>query len=73
MKNGKNQLLMIIGIGVLVFAASFAGILLTRNVGKSSKAVNTEASRYRKIYEKNRPLAGSAGEISCRADGYQCG
>ncbi len=56
MKNGKNQLLMIIGIGVLVFAASFAGILLTRNVGKSSKAVNTEA-----------------GEISCRADGYQCG
>ena len=44
MKNGKNQLLMIIGIGVLVFAASFAGILLTRNVGKSSKAVNTEAA-----------------------------
>ena len=44
MKNRKNQLFVMIGMGILVFAASFAGIFLTRNVGKSSKTVNTEAA-----------------------------
>lgn len=44
MKNSKNQIVVIVVAGILVFAVSLAGILLTRNAGKSKKTVNTEAA-----------------------------
>ena len=44
MKNSKNQGLVIAGIGVAVFVLAFAGIMLTRNAGKSAKTVSTESA-----------------------------
>lgn len=44
MKNSKNQGLIIAGIGVAVFVLAFAGIMLTRNAGKSAKTVSTESA-----------------------------
>ena len=34
MRNNKKQLIVIMGIGIVVFAAAFAGISLTKNMGK---------------------------------------
>lgn len=44
MKNNKMQTAIIAGLGVLVFAVVFAGILLTRNAKKSPKTINTESA-----------------------------
>lgn len=44
MKNSKNQIFIITATGILVFVAVFAGILLTRNAGKSTKTINTESA-----------------------------
>ena len=44
MRNNKKQLIVIMGIGIVVFAAAFAGISLTKNMGKSAKTINTESS-----------------------------
>ena len=44
MKNSKNQIVIIMAVGILVFVVSFAGILLTRNAGKSKKTVDTETA-----------------------------
>lgn len=44
MKSDKKQLAVIGVIGIVVFVIAFAGITLTRNMGKSTKTVNTEAA-----------------------------
>ena len=44
MKNNKKQAAIIAAIGLAVFVIAFAGIMLTRNVGKSAKTVSTESA-----------------------------
>ncbi len=44
MKTNKKQAAAIAAIGVAVFIIAFAGIMLTRNVGKSAKTVSTESA-----------------------------
>ncbi len=44
MKTSKKQALLIAGIGIVVFVVAFAGIVLTRNVGKPAKVVSTESA-----------------------------
>lgn len=44
MKTNKKQAAAIAAIGVAVFIIVFAGIMLTRNVGKSAKTVSTESA-----------------------------
>lgn len=57
MNSNKKQLLAIMGIGVAVFAIAFAGITLTKNIGKSAKTVNTESAvaSIEKYYKKIAP------------------
>lgn len=70
MKNSKNQIFVIAATGVLVFVIVLAGIILTRNVGKSTKAVNTEAAvavieRYvKKIDPKEAQIIKSPVELA---------
>ena len=70
MKNSKNQIFIIAATGILVFVIVFAGINLTRNVGKSTKAVNTEAAvsvieRYvKKIDPKEAQIIKSPVELA---------
>jgi len=44
MKSNKKQAIVIGAVGIAVFAIAFAGIMLTRNIGKSAKAVSTESA-----------------------------
>lgn len=57
MRNNKKQLIVIMGIGIVVFAAAFAGISLTKNMGKSAKTINTESAiaAIEKYYKKIAP------------------
>lgn len=70
MKNSKNQGFVIAGIGVVVFILAFAGILLTRNAGKSAKTVSTESAvatieRYvKKIGPTQAPVVKSPVELA---------
>lgn len=44
MKNSKNQIVVIVAAGILVFVVSLAGILLTRNAGKPKRTVDAETA-----------------------------
>ncbi len=62
MKNNKMQAAIIAGLGVLVFAVVFAGILLTRNAKKTPKTINTESAvATLERYEKR--IAPSVAEV----------
>lgn len=70
MKNSKNQGVVIAAIGIVVFVLAFAGIMLTRNAGKSAKTVSTEAAaatieRYvKKIGPSQAPVVKSPVELA---------
>lgn len=74
MKNSKNQIFIITATGILVFVAVFAGILLTRNAGKSTKTINTESaiSVIERYVKKNRSKAGRGDKVTGGADGQPC-
>ncbi len=70
MKNSRNQMFAIAGIGVLVFVIALAGIAFTRNAGKPAKTVSAEAAasaieKYvKKIAPAQAPVVKSPVELA---------
>ena len=70
MKESRNQMFAIAGIGVLVFIIALAGIAFTRNAGKSAKTVSIESAvstieKYvKKIGPSQAPVVKSPVELA---------
>ena len=43
MRNNKKQLIVIMGIGIVVFAAAFAGISLTKKYGENQLRLSIQS------------------------------